>query len=118
MLRFSFVLFSFVPETMGLLRAGYLSGAAPGPRNQMCCEEDFLGHPAAAQAVLQAAASHLSPENQALQEPGDSDQLHLQRAVSLQFSTLSGAQSLYLNPNRLPFSRLMVKGTLSIITVT
>lgn len=88
---------------MGLHRAGYLSGAAPGPRYQTCCEEAFLGHPAAAQAVLQAAASHLSPENQALQEPGDSDQLHLQRAVSLQFSTHS---EFILEPKS--FSRLMV----------
>lgn len=48
----------------------------------MCCEEAFLRHPAAAQAVLQASACRLSSENQALAEPGHSHQLHLQRAVS------------------------------------
>lgn len=68
---------------MGLFRTGPLSGAASGPRYQMCREEAFLGHPAPAQAVLQAATSDLNPEDQALQEPGNSDQLHVQRAVSL-----------------------------------
>lgn len=68
---------------MGLVRTGSLSGGAPGPRYQMRREEAFLGHPAPAQAVLQAPTSDLHPEDQALQEPGNSDQLHVQRAVSL-----------------------------------
>lgn len=67
---------------MGLFGAGPPPGPPPGPRDQLCCEEALLGHPAAAQAVLQASAWHLSPDNQALQEPGNADQLHLQRAVS------------------------------------
>lgn len=80
------------PETVGLFRAGLLHRAPPGLRRQMCSEEALLGHPAAAQAVLQTLHAgqtwgwppvqpHCS-KHQALQEPGDSDQLHLQRLVS------------------------------------
>lgn len=69
---------------MGLCGAGPLHRA---PRFQMCCEEAFLRHPAAAQALLQTRVSatdwHLSLHHQALQEPGDSDELHLQSFVSL-----------------------------------
>lgn len=61
------------PETVGLFRAGLHRGP-PGPRCQMCCEEALLRDPAAAQAVLQTLRP-LSPRHQALQEPGESDQL-------------------------------------------
>ena len=75
-------------ETVGLLGAGLLRRASRAFRRHMCCEEALLGHPAAAQAVLQTVRAGWPPvrplrsQPQALQEPGDSDQLHLQSLVS------------------------------------
>lgn len=81
--------FSFIlSETVGLLAAGCLCRPSTGPWPQVCREKAVLGPCAAAQAVLQALHKwwppvwHICCRYEALQEPGDPDELHLQRLVS------------------------------------